>query len=131
MIFPPSPEEIKAGIAADGRVRRYERYIEPHQWQLSLVIPVVFLLLIVGVMLLGMRHGSTSNHSFFIMLPALLTGMFGARYGKKKYAADKELLAWLEKTYGDDLPWVVERKQLAASDELEQAIRQFKSETKA
>ena len=128
MIFPPSPEELKAGRAADNRVRIYERYIQPHQWQLSLVIPVVCMLLIVGVMLIGLRYGGPGNHSFFIMTPALLTCMFGARYSKKKYDSDKELLAWLEKTYGDALPWVVERKQLAASDALEQAIRQYKSE---
>ncbi len=127
MIFPPSPEELKAGRAADNRVRFYERYIRSHQWQYSLVIPIVFLLLIVVVTVVGVRHGGSSSHPFFIMFPVLFTSLFGARYSKKKYAADRELLAWLEKTYGDDLPWVVERKQLAASDELELAIRQYKS----
>jgi hypothetical protein len=60
---------------------------------------------------------------FFIFLAAaFLWNWAQGRIAKDTYAMQKMILRLLEEKYGDALPWLVEEKQLALAQRLEQKM---------
>jgi hypothetical protein len=119
----PTNEELKLGMEAYQRVRLFERYGKRHMRQTPWVLAGCALLMIFLAFLLKTHFDHGEYFIFFIFLAAaFLWNWAQGRLAKDTYAMQKMILRLLEEKYGDALPWLVEEKQLALAQRLEQKM---------
>jgi hypothetical protein len=122
-VMVPTKEELKLGMEAYQRVRLFERYGKRHMRQTPWVLAGCALFMIFLAFLLKTHFDHGEYFIFFIFLAAaFLWNWAQGRLAKDTYAMQKMVLRLLEEKYGDNLPWLVEEKQMALAQRLQQEI---------
>jgi hypothetical protein len=116
-------DELELGMKAYHRVRLFERYGKRHMRQTPWILAGCALLMIFLAFMFKTHFDHSEFFIFFIFLAAaFLWNWAQGRIAKDTYAMQKMILRLLEEKYGDALPWLVEEKQLALAQRLEQKM---------
>jgi hypothetical protein len=119
----PTKEELELGMKVYHRVRLFERYGMRHMRQTPWILAACVLFMIFLTFMLKTHFDHGEVFIFFIFLAAaFLWNWAQGRIVKDTYAMQKMILRLLEEKYGDTLPWLVEEKQLALAQRLDQKM---------
>jgi hypothetical protein len=109
----PTPEELELGAKAVWQVRYYEKVVVKDIRQMPWFFAILSSLFIIAYVLQIHAHWPT-DMLFYLFVPLCFTiRLWQNRVAKIHYANQKLLLKLLEEKYGDQLPWIIEEKQLA------------------
>jgi hypothetical protein len=122
----PTPEIEAQGLRAYEQARAFERI---RTWRL----PVVYTAIPLFVALYGVATWKTGHPNIAELswlLAVLLAGAVCLKWNnlRSQYARNVKLLAEMERTYGDKLPWIQVERHMAAVDELQRDIAAKKAE---
>jgi len=123
-----TPEIEAKGLRAYEQARAFERM---RTWRLPLGYVLLLLMPVVTAFsLLKIGHTSMAEFNFAVVLVLVVVEVRTWRRLKVRYAENLRLLAELERTYGDELPWIQVEKHLAALDQLKRELAEEGSDAK-
>jgi hypothetical protein len=119
-----TPQVESEGLRAYEQVRAFERL---RSWRLPLCYLVFSMIpMMTGTGLLKMGHTTLGELHLVTALFFVAGSCFHWHWLLKRYAKNLQLLAELEKVYGDQLPWVQVEKHFAALDRLKRDLEREK-----
>ncbi len=116
----PSPEVEAKGLKAYEQAGAFERL---RTWRLPLSYLIfVMIPLVNGIVLLKYQHVAMAWGNFGCALLFACIGWWHWIRLKARYAHNLNVLAEMERLYGEQLPWVQVEKHFAALEELEREL---------
>jgi hypothetical protein len=119
----PTPEEIGLGWNAYNRVRHYERFAAINSRQ----IPWIFAICATVLFVLSLYDKVYLLALFFLVPIWFLMNFAQNRIARARYADSKLILQLLQEKHGENLPWVMEERQLSAANALATEIARDKA----
>ncbi len=108
------------GLRAYEQARAFERL---QTWRLPLGYGIfVAIPVLCGTVLVRVGHTQMAKLHFGVAVFFAIAAWFQWQHLKRKYAKNFALVAELEKTYGDQLPWVQVNNHFAALEKLQQDL---------
>jgi hypothetical protein len=115
-----TPEIEAKGLRAYEQARAFERM---RTWRLPLgYVVLVLLLILTAISLWRIGRMGMAEFNFVVAGVMVVVEVRTWRRLKMRYAENLKLLAELEQTYGEELPWIQVEKHLAALDELKREL---------
>jgi hypothetical protein len=118
----PTAEIEAKGTQAYEQARAFERL---RTWRLPVTYIVFPILpLIIGVVVLEMGHETMAMLQFGVAILFAIGAWFQWRRLLTRYARNVELLAELEREYGDQLPWIQVENYFAELEDLRREMEE-------
>jgi hypothetical protein len=108
------------GLKAYEQARAFERlraWRLPVSYGVFVLVPVIF-----GFATLAIGHFAMGMAQFGAAVLFAIGAWFKWRQLKERYARNLEIVAELEKTYGDELPWVKVNNHFAELEKLKEEL---------
>jgi hypothetical protein len=121
----PTPEIEARGLKAYEQVRAFERlrgWRLPVSYAIFVAIPLVF-----GWVALRSGYEGMGEFQFGVAFLFAVIAVFQWKHLKERHVRNLALVADLERTYGDELPWVQVNNHFAALEKLQREIAEEKA----